>query len=155
MRRLGILICLSLALASCAGQSASENQAPGQASAKAAGILSRDGCTVDLKKVCQAFIDQPSFIYRNSQYDWASFSQNNPSHAELQLPLNLPNGEYLGMLNCHVVTQNRKATAGVLMQGPPVSDQAISYLKKRGWCEENKADYSKLWAAITAKMGPH
>lgn len=163
MRTLGIVICIAAILAGCGGQQQSGDQneapssAPGQQTSSAAGsssTISRNGCSINLKKLCQGFIDQPNFVYQNVQYDWVSWSQNNPPHSELRIPVTLPNGESLGMVNCYIATQKRKATDGQLMRGPEISDKAIEYLKGKGWCEEGNPDYGKMWAEVMQKITP-
>ncbi|MBZ5700192.1 MAG: hypothetical protein LAN18_16790 [Acidobacteriia bacterium] len=147
-----VLICVLAALAAgCGGQQQPPAPSPQRSSSS---TISRGGCTIDLRKVCQAFIDQPHFVYHSVEYDWRSFSQDNPPHAEIQLPLNLANGEYLGTVNCHVTTESRKATDAELMHGPPVSDKAVEYIKGKGWCEEDSPDYGKLMSEITRKIAP-
>ncbi len=162
--KIAIVLCFAAMLSACGGQQqpagqpdAGSSSAPPQASSAAqpSYVVSRNGCTINLKKVCQGFIDQPTFVYQDVQYDWNSWTQNNPAHSELRIPITLPSGESLGMVNCYISNQNRKATNANLFRGGAISDKAIDEVKGRGWCEENNPDYTKMWAALEQKLAPH
>lgn len=162
MRNLGIVICLAAMVAGCGGQQASSEQSEAsnnppqqQTSSADRSTVSRNGCTIDLKKVCQGFIDQPNFVYQGVQYDWVSWSQNNPPHSELRIPVVLPSGESLGMVNCYIATQQRKVAQAQLMRGPEVSDKAIEEVKGKGWCAENNPNYVQMWAEFNKNVTPH
>ncbi len=163
MRNLAIVLCIAAILAGCGGQQ--ETAPPSDPEPSAAQsqsspapnrpyVVSRNGCTINLKKLCQGFIDQPNFVYQDVQYDWNRWSQNNPAHSELRIPVNLPSGESLGLVNCYISNQKRKATDANLIRGAAVSDKAIEEVKAKGWCEENNPDYTKMWAELEQKIVP-
>ena len=79
LRRL-LTLCSLITLAGCSPQnpapdnSAAQKSQPSPATAQPdASILQHDGCTIDLAKVCQAYIDQPQFTYNSEEYDWQRF----------------------------------------------------------------------------------
>ena len=105
--------------------------------------ISQSGCTVDLKKVCQAFIDQPTFTLNGVEYDARRLQENGPSHSNIELPFNMPNGDLIGTAECQFDTQNRRVSYARLLQGPPITDVEVQYVKSRGWCAEQNPDYGK------------
>jgi len=105
--------------------------------------ISQSGCTVELKKVCQAFIDQPTFTINGIEYDARRLEHNSVSHTNVELPLNMPNGDLIGTAECQFDTQNRKVSYARLLAGPPITDVQVQYIKSRGWCAEQSPDYGK------------
>lgn len=163
MRKLAAVLFIAALIAGCGGQQETAGQAnpanstaqqqTSSASAKSY-VVSRNGCTINLKKICQGFIDQPNFVYEGVQYDWNSWSQNNPAHSELRIPVNLPSGQSIGLVNCYISNQNRKAADANLIRNGEIPDQAVEEVKGKGWCEENNPDYTKMWAEIEQKVTP-
>jgi hypothetical protein len=105
--------------------------------------ISQSGCTVDLKKVCQAFIDQPTFTLNGVEYNAQRLEQNGVRHTNVELPFNMPNGNLIGTAECQFDTQNRRVSYARLLSGPPITDAEVQYVKSRGWCAEQSPDYEK------------
>jgi len=105
--------------------------------------ISQSGCTVDLKKVCQAFIDQPTFTLNGVEYNAQRLEQNGVRHTNVELPFNMPNGDLIGTAECQFDTQNRKVSYARLLSGPPITDMQVQYVKSRGYCAEQNPDYDK------------
>ncbi|HKN15250.1 MAG TPA: hypothetical protein VJX68_18825 [Candidatus Binatus sp.] len=110
-----LTLCLLIGLAGCSPQ----NPAPGNSSSLAsqtppaaappnASILQHNGCTIDFAKVCQTFIDQPTFTYNGDEYDWRRFQQSFSRHPDVEIWARYPDGNVVADIECHVDTQNRK-----------------------------------------------
>jgi hypothetical protein len=105
--------------------------------------ISQSGCTVDLKKVCQAFIDQPTFTLNGAQYDARRLEQNGVRHTNVELAFKMPNGDLIGTAECQFDTQNRRVSYARMLAGPPITDAEVQYVKSRAWCAEQSPDYGK------------
>ena len=106
-------------------------------------IISQSGCTVDLKKVCQAFIDQPTFTINGVEYDARRLEQNGVLHTNVELPFKMPNGDLIGTAECQFDTQNRRVSYARLLSGLPITDVEVQYVRSHGWCAEQSPDYGK------------
>jgi hypothetical protein len=135
--RARLMILAALVVAGCGAQPSNPvalAQSPTGLTSNPA-IVSRSGCTVDLQKICQAEIDQPQIIYDTQKYDWQSFSQNAPPHTHIYFPLVLPNGHPGGTVDCYIATQQRKVLGAQMMSKPPVTEEAVEFVKSIGGCE--------------------
>lgn len=115
--------------------------------------ISQGGCTVDLKKVCQAVIDQPTFTLNGVEYNAQRLQDNGVRHTNIELPFNLPTGEMIGTVECQFDTQNRKVSYARLLPGPPITDAEAQYVKSAGWCAEQSPDYKKEMSGIQGPFG--
>ena len=106
-------------------------------------IISQSECTVDLKKVCQAFIDQPTFTLIGVEYDARRLEQNGVRHTNVELPFKMPNGSLIGTAECQFDTQKRRVSYARLLPGPPITGVEVQYVRSRGWCAEQSPDYGK------------
>jgi hypothetical protein len=106
-----------------------------------------------LKKVCQAFIDQPEFPVNDQQVTWERFESNSPPHTEIELPAAALGNGNEGTARCQVATNARKVTDANLLRGGPSIASTMAYFKQNGWCEEASADYDKLMAGVLQKLG--
>ena len=150
LRRM-LTMCSLIALAGCSPQSPA-SIAPDNSSAQSrtspataqprASILQHNGCTIDLVKVCQSYIDQPQFTYNNEKYDWTRFQQSFPRHPDVELWAGYPDGNVVVDLECQVDTQNRKINWARLLPNPPLSDKSWDFAKSKQWCQEDSPDYS-------------
>ena len=111
--------------------------------------ISQSGCTVDLKKVCQAFINQPTFTINGVEYDARRLQANGVSHTNIELPFNMPSGDLIGTIECQFDTQNRRVSYARLLQGPPITGAEVQYVKGMGWCAEQGADYGKAMQPLS------
>jgi hypothetical protein len=105
--------------------------------------ISQSGCAVDLKKVCQAFIDQPTFTLNGVEYDSRRLEQNAVRHTNVELPFKMPNGDLIGTAECQFDTQNRRVSYARMLAGPPITHAEVQYVRSRGWCAERSPDYGK------------
>lgn len=138
---------LILVIAGCAAQQSGQVSANPQSPAAGASdssIVSRSDCSVDLKKVCQAEIDRPEIIVNNDKFDWVSFTQNFPPHTHVYYTLILPNGHAGAAADCYIATERRRVLNASLMPQPPLTDEAVQYVKSIGGCEEQHPDYAKM-----------
>lgn len=141
-----------IAVAGCGSQNPSavapdnssrQNSQSSPASAQpAASILHHDGCTIDIAKVCKAFIDQPQFTYNGDQYTWERFQQSSNRHPDVEIWARYPDGTVVADIECHVDAQNRKVDWARLLPNPPLTDKSWAYAKKEKWCQEDSPDYS-------------
>ncbi len=151
-----LITCLLIAIAGCSSQSptssapqnssAAASQTSPAASPPASSILQHTGCTIDLAKVCQSFIDQPQFTYNGDEYDWNRFQQSFSRHPDLEISARYPDGSAVFEFECHVDTQNRKINWARLLPNTPLTDKSWDYAKSKQWCQEESPDYSG-WGA--------
>jgi len=81
-------------------------------------VISKDGCTIDLKKICQAFINQPEFPLNGARTSWQRFVDNARPHEDVVLPAVALSPELPGSVECHIATHSRSATGAELLNGP-------------------------------------
>ncbi len=151
LRRM-LTLCSLIALAGCSPQnraldnsSAQKPQTSPAVAQPSASILNHNGCTIDLVKVCQSFIDQPQFTYNDDEYDWQRFQQSFPRHPDVEMWARYPDGDVIADIECHVDTQNRKIDWARLLPNPPLTDKSWNFAKSKRWCQEDSPDYSG-WA---------
>jgi hypothetical protein len=140
LRRLLTLCCL-IVLAGCSAQNPPQATSPA-AAAPSVSILQHAGCTIDLAKVCQSFIDQPQFTYNGDQYDWTRFQQSFPRHPDIEIFARYPDNSVVADIECHVDAQNRKINWARLLPNPPLTDKSWDFAKSKRWCQEDSPDYS-------------
>ncbi len=157
-----LTLCLLIGLAGCSPQ----NPAPGNSSSLAsqtppaaappnASILQHNGCTIDFAKVCQTFIDQPTFTYNGDEYDWRRFQQSFSRHPDVEIWARYPDGNVVADIECHVDTQNRKIDWARLLPNPPFTDKSWDFVKSKRWCQEDSPDYSgwaEYWSSSTTRQ---
>jgi hypothetical protein len=146
------ILCSILALAGCSSQnpakvapansSAGQPQTSSAAAPVATSVLQRDGCTIDLAKVCQSYIDQPQFTYNGEEYDWPRFQQNSVRHPDVEIWARYPDGSVVADVECHVDAQNRKINWARLLPNPPLTDKSWDFAKSKEWCQQDFPDYS-------------
>lgn len=110
--------------------------------------ISQSGCTVDLKKVCQALIDQPTFTLNGVEYNARRLEQNYVRHTPIEMTFKMPNGDLTRTAECQFDTLNRTVSYARLLPGPPITDVEVQYVKSHGWCAEQNPDYGKAMARI-------
>lgn len=159
-RRGRFSLWIALTLWACGTQPQQAQQssaAPAQASTSSqpdsASILKQDGCTVDLKKICEAFIDQPEFPLNGARYTWERLANNSPPHTEIELPASVLGNNAEGTARCQVTIHTRKVTDARLLRGEPSIAKTMEYFKQSGWCEEASPNYDKLIADLIEKLG--
>jgi hypothetical protein len=158
-RRADFFLLLALAFCACSAQPQEAQQtatAPAQAATPSqpdsSSILKQEGCTVDMKRVCQAFIDQPEFPINGQRFTWERFVNSSPPHTEIELPAGLLGKDTQGTARCQVTTHSRKVTDGRLLSGGPSIAKTMEYFKQNGWCQEASPDYDKLIAEVIRKL---
>lgn len=115
--------------------------------------VSRNGCSVDLKEICDALMGQMAhtdFTVNQEKYDARSFEQNRPPHDDVLLSYNYPDGTLLASVRCQFDTVHHKITSATLASGPPIDDKAINYIRSQGFCGESLDDGSATNAAKPA-----
>lgn len=105
-----------------------------------------------MKRVCQAFIDQPEFPLNGERFSWERFANSAPPHTEIELPASVLGNNTEGTARCQVTIHTRKATDGSLLSGGPSIAKTMEYFKQNGWCEEASPDYDKLMADVIRKL---
>lgn len=140
---------LVIALAGCGSQipaapsqSAQARQIITATSQHGTSILRHDGCTIDLAKVCKAYIDQPQFTYNGDEYTWQRFQQSVSRHPDVEIWARYPDGSVVADIECHVDAQNRKIDWARLLPDPPITDKTWEYAKSEQWCQQLWPDYS-------------
>jgi hypothetical protein len=154
LRRL-LTVCSLIGLAACSPQnpasvaldnsSAQKPQSSPTVDQPSPSILQHDGCTIDIAKVCQSFIDQPQFMYNGDKYDWHRFQQSFSRHPDVEIWARYPDGNVVADIECHVDSQNRKINWARLLPNPPLNDKSWDFAKSKRWCQEDSPDYSG-WA---------
>ena len=160
LRRGCLSLWIAVVLCACGAQPQEAQQsstAPAQVPissppAASSSVLKQDGCTVDMKKVCQAFIDQPEFPLSGDKYTWERFSGNFPPHTEIELPASALGNNTEGTARCQVSVHARKVTDGSLLSHGPSIAKTMEYFKQNGWCAEAAPDYDKLMAEVLRKL---
>jgi hypothetical protein len=107
-----------------------------------ASIVSRNGCTFDLMKLCQAGIERPEIVVNSGTTNWAQFAQNAQPHIHLYFFLILPNHADGGTVDCYIATQHRQTISAELLPDKPMSDEALNYVKSLNGCEEQQPNYT-------------
>jgi hypothetical protein len=112
--------------------------------------ISQNGCTIDLSKVCQAFIDQPAFTLNGADSNLHRLQENSTRHVNLELTFKMPNGDLIGTAQCQFDTLHRRVAYARLLPGPPITAAEVEYVKSRGWCADQKPDYGKAmsWSEL-------
>ncbi|GEM_PF-3352437 len=105
--------------------------------------VSRNGCTVDLRRVCEAFFNQKEFVVNGTAYDTRSFEQNSRRHEDVVLPFNYPNGDPIALVHCQYDAADHKVAEARLAEGPPIDDKAVEYIRSQGLCQEQSPDYDQ------------
>jgi hypothetical protein len=156
----GLILWIALTLGACAtARQPDEQSAPTPASASApneqaeSSIVKQDGCTVDLKQICQAFIDQPEFVINGERYSWERFTNSAAPHAEFELPASVLGPGAEGSARCQVTIHTRKVTGARMLSGGPSIAKTMAYFKQGGWCEEASPNYDQLMADEMQKLG--
>jgi hypothetical protein len=155
MVRVLLVLSIALAIFACAAQQQASSNGVAQPTASPASgssVLSTNGCTVDLKKVCQAFIDQPEFPVNGQIVTWQALTENVYSSPEIDLPAGVMGPEFSGDARCRLNTQTRTVAGANLASGGPPIDKTMEFFKKNGWCEESSPDYDKLMAALLQNL---
>jgi hypothetical protein len=62
--------------------------------------------------------------------------QNAPVTSDMEVPIQMPQGEPDLMIHCGINTKFRSVTYANLAPGPAVSDDGVKYLRARGYCSE-------------------
>jgi len=148
-----LTLCLLLTLAGCGSQNPAPSNAPAAPSAAPAtasapaesSVFHHGGCTIDIVKACQTFIDQPEFTYNGDQYTWQRFQQTSNRHPDVEIWMRYPDNSVLADIQCHVDAQNRKVDWARLLPNPPLTDKSWDFAKSKRWCQEDSPDYSS-WA---------
>lgn len=112
--------------------------------------VSRNGCSVDLKEICDALMGQMAqeeFTVNQEKYDARSFEQDRPRHDDLIMSYNYPDGTLLASVRCQFDTVHHKITSATLASGPPIDDKAVAYLQSQGLCTESLDDSSATSSA--------
>jgi hypothetical protein len=105
-------------------------------------IVSRNGCTFDLMKLCQAGIERPEIVVNSGTTNWTQLTQNAQPHIHLYFFLILPNHDDGGTVNCYIAVQQRQTISAELLPDKPMSDEALNYVKSLNGCEEQQPNYT-------------
>jgi hypothetical protein len=108
-------------------------------------MISRSGCTMDLKQICRSLFNQPEFTVNGVQYDTRRLEQNGPRHPDLLMNYRYPNGEPLAAVNCQLDMSTHAVTRADLASGPPIDDKAVEYVRSQGLCREEAGLFSNSW----------
>jgi hypothetical protein len=135
IRRSRAVAALLMGLAACANQP--------QGVTVSGSEVSRNGCSVNVKEVCEAFFSQNQIRINGEKTDRSMLEQNWRPHEDFVLPYNYPDGQLLATVSCQVDTKKRTVTQAHLLAGPPIDDKAIDYLRSQGFCGEQAPDYRK------------
>ncbi len=99
--------------------------------------LTRDGCTVDLVKVCQSGIDQRLININGGKDFWTTFAESQHPHTDLIMTWYLPDQTIVGTIRCHIDVPRHKVTRAALTSGRAITDETTAYIKQHHWCEED------------------
>jgi hypothetical protein len=98
----------------------------------------KDGCQVDLKKVCQYSVDwylEHGGLVAFSdgmQLDRQRLQNLSVRHLEVNIPFNHGSG---ALLRCVVDTQTARVTDGHVSDGPQLNDADIEHIRQKGLCQ--------------------
>jgi hypothetical protein len=110
-------------VAAGAAQSSSEVTATGN-------TVTRNGCTVDLARVCRDFLDQRWMIISNLP--------RQGRHLSVMVPYNYPDGRPLATVYCEFDMSSHTVTRASLGSEPPIDDRAVEYVRSQGLCLQNR-----------------
>jgi hypothetical protein len=157
-----LTFCSLIALAGCSPQnpavptsSPQPLQNSSTSTPPSASILQHDGCTIDLAKVCQSFIDRPQFTYNGEEYDWTRFQQSSSRHPDLEIWASYPDGNLVADIECHVDAQNRKINWARLLPNPPLTDKSWDFAKNKRWCREDSLPDYSAWGQYRRSGASH
>lgn len=119
---------IALVVAGCAGAATTQKD-----------VVSQNGCTVNLKAVCQQVFDQPVLHINGIEYDRQRLEQSGSRHLDVAVPFTYPDGSVLATVQCQYDTQTHRVVHASLAGGPPIDEKAVAYVKSQGFCEENGA----------------
>jgi hypothetical protein len=99
----------------------------------------KDGCAVDLKKVCQYVLDYSleHGTYGESggtgqQVDRERLQDNSVRHSEMIVPFRHGSGT---LLRCMVDSRTARVTDAGVASGPQFNDADIDHLRQNGLCQ--------------------
>jgi hypothetical protein len=98
----------------------------------------KDGCRVDLKKVCQYSVDwylEHGGLVAFSdgmQLDRQRLQNLSVRHLEVNIPFTHGSG---ALLRCVVDTQTARVTDGHVSDGPQLNDADIEHIRQQGLCQ--------------------
>ena len=125
MRRLLVTVLCGLFAAGCAAA-----DPPAQAT--------KDGCALNLKKVCQWSVDWSLehgglVAYSDGmQLDRQRLQNLSVRHLEVNIPFNHGSG---ASLHCVVDTQTARVTDGGMADGPALNEVDIEHIRQAGLCQ--------------------
>ena len=103
--------------------------------------VSRNGCTVEPKQVCQIclrMLDQGEIaMYGDGvrKYDTRNLDQSGVRHLTTLVDYRYPNGEPLALVNCQFDMRTNTVTRADLTNGrTPADDRASGYVRIQGLC---------------------
>lgn len=117
--------------------------APSASAAAPATASSSGACDLDFAKICQAFLDQPTFYVRGVQTDRAMMDQSNVRHPEFELPLKMANGDFIVSGICQFDSRTLKVSHANALSGPAMTAAGVDFLRKLGWCSDQNPDFAK------------
>ena len=116
-----IILCAALALSLSACASADPPTVP------------KDGCDIDLRKVCQSIIDSGSMVSSEDglTLDRQRLQNAAVRHMELVVPWQVSHAT----LRCVFDTQSGRVTDGKVAEGPQFTDVNFEWAKRNGYCK--------------------
>jgi len=99
--------------------------------------VSRNGCTVDLKRICRGLFDQPEFTIQWRQIRHPSPGAERLRTVDLLANYNYRHGELLAAVNCQLDMSTHAVPEADLANGPPNDDKAAAYVGSQGLCVED------------------
>jgi hypothetical protein len=129
MKRVQISAVLAVLLLTigCGAAGAAESSSGVTASGN---TVTRNGCTVDLARVCRDFFNQQWMIISN-------FPRQG-RRLRVWVPYNYPDGRPLATVKCEFDMSSHTVTAASLGSEPPIDDRAVEFVRSQGLCLQNR-----------------
>ena len=99
--------------------------------------LQAKGCKLDAAQICASVKNRPVAMAGTGLLaDQRMVEQNSPVTSNIEVPIQMPQGEPDLMIHCGINTKYQSVTYASLAPGPAVSDDGVKYLRARGYCSE-------------------
>ncbi|MBV8138361.1 MAG: hypothetical protein JO121_22440 [Deltaproteobacteria bacterium] len=92
--------------------------------------VTRNGCTVDLARVCRDYLDQRWIVLSNLPRPGR--------YLRVQVPYNYPDGRPLATIYCEFDMSSHSVTRARLGSEPPIDDRAVEFVRSQGLCLQNR-----------------
>jgi hypothetical protein len=122
-----IVLAALLVTIGCGAAGAEESSSQVTASGN---TVTRNGCTVDLARVCRDYLDQRWMIISNLPRQGRQL--------RLMVPYNYPDGRPLATVYCEFDMSGHSVTRASLGSEPPIDDRAVEFVRSQGLCLQNR-----------------